>query len=97
MELVSEYYSKVDSQDIVLGTGETLWARDVVSQFFQNHNLDYSQHISTNFSAEKNELQRWKVDNSKFQKELGNFELSFGIKLFDKIFEKLNSEKNFKT
>ena len=58
------------NKDFVLSSGSTVWAKDFVATLFSQYSLNYKNHIDE-IGNSKIKTDKWSVDLSKLQKEIG--------------------------
>jgi GDPmannose 4,6-dehydratase len=71
MELLANNFDKIIGNDFILATGKTVWINTMVKDLFENHGLDFNNHIKTQMSNKKNKDTYWEADISKFRKITG--------------------------
>ena len=64
MSIVLTIADKAPGTDLLLATGETLWAEDFVDTLFKKYGLDWKNHLIEKFVSHNERQQKWQVDLS---------------------------------
>lgn len=88
MELLAESVTMIRSEDYILSTGKTVWARDVVEDFFFRHNLSLKDHIITETDEITQHIGYWTASNEKFKKLTGLSPQINGVEVYEEVFRK---------
>ncbi len=89
MTLLAQNCMKLSSEDYVLATGRTVWARDIVKELFTRHGLKVEEHIVTASSSKKEDTPHWVADIGKFKQVTGMEPSISGIDVFENIYHDL--------
>jgi GDPmannose 4,6-dehydratase len=85
MALVADHCDALRGQDVVLATGHTVWARDVVTSLFARHGLSVGDHIHTTTRHNKLPATQWQADTTRLLKLTGARPALAGEAVFQEI------------
>lgn len=85
MTLVADHCDTLRGQDVVLATGQTVWARDVVDELFAQHGLATRDHIRTFVHHQRLPASRWQADTGQLQRLTGTAPMMSGVAVFQEI------------
>lgn len=87
MALIADHCDALRGHDVVLATGNTVWARDVVTDLFALHGLAVADHIRTAAGHGPLEATRWQADNARLQRLTGTRPALSGVAVFQEILQ----------
>lgn len=85
MALVADHCDALRGHDVVLATGRTVWARDVVTELFAWHGLSVGDHIRTTTRRDKLLSTQWQADTARLQRLAGTRPTLWGVEVFQEI------------
>lgn len=89
MEILTKSCDFLGGDDYILATGKTVWARDVVREFFFRHGLASEDHIRTDIPIMKKPTDFWSASNEKFKRATGFSPTISGIEVFENVLSKI--------
>lgn len=88
MALMADHCDALRGHDVVLATGHTVWAREVVTDLFALHGLAVADHIRTTAAGRgPQEATRWQADNTRLQRLTGARPTLSGLAVFQEILQ----------
>ena len=85
MALLADGCDALRGQDVVLATGHTVWARDVVTELFAGAGLAVGDHITTATVQPRQLATAWRADVAKFERLTGARPTLSGVAVFRQI------------
>ena len=85
MALIADHCDALRGHDVVLATGNTVWARDVVTDLFAQHGLAVADHIRTAARCGPLVATRWQADTARLQRLTGARPALSGVAVFQEI------------
>ncbi len=85
MTLVADHCDALRGHDVVLATGHTVWARDVVTSLFARHGLNVADHIHTTTRHDKQAATQWQADTTRLLQLTGARPALAGEAVFQEI------------
>lgn len=85
MTLIADGCDTLRGQDVVLATGHTVWARDVVTELFAGAGLAVDDHIQTTSRQERQPAAFWRADPVKLARLTGTQPTISGVGVFRQI------------
>jgi GDPmannose 4,6-dehydratase len=85
MALVADHCDALRGQDVVLATGHTVWAADVVTELFALHGLAADDHIRTTTRRDKLLATQWQADTTRLMQLAGQRPVLSGVEVFQEI------------
>lgn len=89
MQLIADGCDALRGKDIVLATGRTVWAREMISELFARYSLTVEDHILTQNHSDKSERTYWKADIGKFERLTKTKPLLTGLEVCEDILNNL--------
>lgn len=90
MKLIADSCDALRGEDVVLATGRTVWAREMVSELFARYNLTLEDHIFAENHSDKSERTYWKADIGKFEQLTKTKPRVTGLELCEDILNNLD-------
>jgi GDPmannose 4,6-dehydratase len=86
MALVADHCDALRGQDVVLATGHTVWAAEVVTELFALHGLAAADHIRTIAPPRDKQLAtQWQADTTRLVQLAGQRPALWGVDVFQDI------------
>lgn len=85
MTLLADGCDALRGQDVVLATGHTVWARDVVTELFAGAGLAVGDHITTATVQPRQPATAWRADVAKLERLMGTRPAMSGVAVFRQI------------
>jgi len=89
MQVLAQSINLMRNEDYILSTGKTVWARDVVSEFFQKRGLSFERHIVVLENSKKQPEKIWTASNALFKSVAGITPSIYGVQVFEEVFSGL--------
>jgi GDPmannose 4,6-dehydratase len=89
MFLLAKHCKTLGAEDYILATGRTVWARDVVKEFFSLNGLEIDRHITAQYTSEKDNNECWTANIDKFRTKTNEYPKISGTDVFVKVLSKL--------
>jgi GDPmannose 4,6-dehydratase len=87
MELIASSLSCLAGHDIVLATGKTVWANDMVHELFSRYNLIASDHLIVQQQIGLPDSMAWFANTAKLEMLINKKPLLSGAEVFDKLYK----------
>ncbi|MGE0332008.1 MAG: GDP-mannose 4,6-dehydratase [Ramlibacter sp.] len=86
MTLVADHCDALRGHDVVLATGHTVWAADVVTELFALHGLAAADHFRTTAPPREKQLAtQWRADTTRLVQLAGQRPALWGVEVFQEI------------
>lgn len=92
MTLIADGCDALRGHDVVLATGHTVWARDVVTELFASAGLAVGDHITTATVQPRQPAAFWRADPGKLERLVGARPTLNGVAVFRQIADVLSKK-----
>ena len=89
MQILAQSINLMHNEDYILSTGKTVWAKDVVSEFFHKRGLSFEKHIHVLENSKKQPKKIWTASNSLFKSVVGVTPSIYGVQVFEEVLSDL--------